>query len=86
MLNKKRFDALKSRVDQLGSPNVGTGILQIFSINVCALLDPGATLYFVSPLVDMKFDMLSDVIVEPFWVTPVGYSVVKEFIGVVSYY
>ena len=35
------------------------GLLKVFSIDVYALLDPGATLSFVTPLVDKKFDIFS---------------------------
>ncbi|XP_015078461.1 uncharacterized protein LOC107022337 [Solanum pennellii] len=71
--------SLCSRGDQEDSPNVVTGILQIFSIIVYALLDPGATLSFVTPLVAMKFDVLPDILIEPFSViTPVGDSVVAK--------
>ena len=44
-----------------------TGILQVFSINVYALLDPSATLSFVTPLVAMKFEILPKVLKEPFF-------------------
>ena len=39
-----------------------TGMLQVFSVNVYALLDLGATLSFVTPLVTRKFDVFPDVI------------------------
>ena len=41
-------------------------MLHVYSVNVYALLDPGATLYFVTPLVSRKFDVLLDVLIEPF--------------------
>ncbi|KAK4706804.1 hypothetical protein R3W88_033636 [Solanum pinnatisectum] len=41
---KNCFYALQSRGDQESSSDVVTGILQVFSIDVYALLDPGATL------------------------------------------
>ena len=44
-------------------------MFQVFSINVYALLDPGATLSFVTSLVAMKFDIPPDVLVEPFSVS-----------------
>ncbi|KAH0773630.1 hypothetical protein KY290_010767 [Solanum tuberosum] len=76
---KNRFYALQSRGDQESSPNVVIGILQVFSIDVYALLDPGATLSFVTPLVAMKFEILPEELVEPFSVsTPVGDSVVAK--------
>ena len=43
------------------------------------LLDTGATLSFVIPLVAKKFDILFDILHDPFIVsTPVGESVVAE--------
>ena len=51
-------------------PDVVTIMLQVFSINVYALLYPCATLSFLTPLVAMKFDMFPDVLVEPFLVLP----------------
>ena len=52
---------------------------RIFSIDVYALLEPGATLFFISPLIARKFDNLPDILNEPFMVTtPVGESVVAK--------
>ena len=63
----------------MDSPDVVTGMLQVFSIIVYALLDVDATLSFVTPLVAMKFDVLPDVLIEPFSVTTlVGYSVITK--------
>ena len=54
-----------------------TGMLHLFSFDVYALLDPSATLYFVTPLVSMKFDILPNISHGPFLVsTLVGDSVV----------
>ena len=51
-------------------------MLQVFSVNFYAFLDPGATLSFLTPLVAKKFDVLPDVPIGPFSVcTPMGYSV-----------
>ena len=51
-------------------------MLKVFSIDVYALLDPGATLSFVTPLVAKKFDILPDILHEHFLVsTPVGESI-----------
>ena len=73
---KNRFYSLKYRGYQEDSPNVVTGMLKVFSINVYALLDPNATLCFVTPLVSMKFDVILDVLVEPFSIsTTVGDSI-----------
>ena len=43
---KNCFSALQSGGDQASSLNFVTGLLQVFSINVYAFLDPGDTLYF----------------------------------------
>ena len=52
---------------------------RIFSIDVYALLEPGATLFFISPLIARKFDNLPDILNEPFMVTTlVGESVVAN--------
>ena len=56
-----------------------TGVLQVFYINVYALLYLGSTLSFVTPLVARKFDILPDVLVEPFSVfTPICDFVVAK--------
>ena len=70
---KNRFDALPSRGEQETSLDVVTGMLKVFYIDLYALLDPGATLSFVTPLVAKKFDSLPDILCEPFIVsTPMG--------------
>ena len=46
-----------------------TGMLKVFQIDVYALLDPGATFYIVTPYVDMRFDVLPDVLIEPVFVS-----------------
>ena len=54
-------------------------MLQVFSLNVYDLLDPGATLSFDTPLVARKFDILPDILNEPFMVTTlVGKLVVAK--------
>ena len=56
-----------------------TGTLLLFSFPVYALLDPGFTLSFVTPLVASKFDLLPEILHEPFLVsTPIGDSVRSE--------
>ena len=56
-------------------------MLQVFSINVYVLLDPASTLSVVTSLVTRKFDILSDVLIEPFSVcTPMGDSVVAKIV------
>ena len=74
-----RFYALHSRGEQHKSPDVVTRMLQVFYINVYALIDLSAGLSYVTPLVAKKFNNLSDVLVEPFLVTtPVGHSIVSR--------
>ena len=46
-----RIYALASRQDQEASPNVVTSILLVFSRDVYALIDPGSTLSYISPLI-----------------------------------
>ena len=64
-----RFYALRSRGEQETSPGVVTGLLKVFYIDAYALLDPGDTLSFVTPLVAKKFDMLLDTLHEHFIVS-----------------
>ncbi|XP_049363665.1 uncharacterized protein LOC125828397 [Solanum verrucosum] len=76
---KNRCYALQTRGDQESSPNVVTGMLRGFKLDVYVLLDPGATLSFVTSYVSMKFDVLPDVMLEPFSVsTSIGDSVVAK--------
>ena len=54
-------------------------MLKEFSIDVYALLDPGATLSFVTPLVAKRFDILLKILHEPFIVsTLVGESIISK--------
>ena len=54
-------------------------MLQVFSIDFYDLLNLGATMSFVNPLVARKFDVLLDIFSEPFLiVTLVGDSVVDS--------
>ena len=46
-----------------------TSILKVFSIDVYDLLDPGATLSFVIPLVSKKFYIQLDILHESFIVS-----------------
>ena len=45
------------------------GTLHVFSFPVYALLDQGSTLYFVTPLISSKFDLLSQILHETFLVS-----------------
>ena len=52
-------------------------MLQVFPIDEYALLDTGATLTFITPLIARKYDIFPDILNESFMVTtPVGESVV----------
>ena len=54
-------------------------MLQVFSVNFYALLDLGATLSFVTLLVARMFDILPDVLIEPFSVcTPMVDSIIPK--------
>uniref|UniRef100_M1D8Y9 Gag-pol polyprotein n=1 Tax=Solanum tuberosum TaxID=4113 RepID=M1D8Y9_SOLTU len=76
---QNHFYALQTRGDQESSPDLVLGMLKVFHIDVYALFDPGATLSFVTPFVAMRFDMLPDILLEPFsFSTFVGDSVVVK--------
>ena len=69
---KNRFYALRSRGEKDISLNVLIGRLKVFSLDVYALLDPCATLLFVTPLAAKKFDISHDILYKYFIVsTPV---------------
>jgi len=54
-------------------------MLKVFQLDVYALLDPGATLSFVTPYVVMRFELFPNVLLEPFSAsTPVGDFVVAK--------
>ena len=50
-LNKNHFYALRFKGEKETFPDGVTGMLKVFYIGIYALLDPGATLSFVTPLV-----------------------------------
>ncbi|XP_070005677.1 uncharacterized protein [Nicotiana sylvestris] len=73
-----RIYVLAGRQDQESSPNVVTGILSVSSYDIYALIDPGSTLSYVTPLVVGKFGIKPE-LVKPFEVsTPVGDSVIAK--------
>ena len=54
-------------------------MLKIFTLYVYSLVDPDATIFFVTPLVAKKFATLPDILHEPFLVsTVVGQSVAAK--------
>ena len=76
---KNCFYALRSRVEQESSSDVVAGMLQVFSIDVYDLLDPGTKLSFVTPLISKKFGIFPNILNEPFMAsTPVGKLVVAK--------
>uniref|UniRef100_M1DSR9 Gag-pol polyprotein n=1 Tax=Solanum tuberosum TaxID=4113 RepID=M1DSR9_SOLTU len=77
--HKNRFYALQTRYDHEGSLDVVTGMLKVFHFDVYALLDPRATLYFVTPYVAMGFDVVPKILLETFLVsTHIGESIVAK--------
>ena len=78
-LKKNIFDDLRSSGEQETSPDVMSGMLKVFYIDAYALLDPGDTLSFFTPLVAKKFDIFTNTVHESFiGSTPMGYSVVAK--------
>ena len=76
---RNRFYALNGREELEKSTDVDNGNLFVFSFPVYALLDPGSTLYMVNPFVANQFDLLLEILHEPFLVsTPLGDSVKAE--------
>ena len=76
---RNRFYALKGREEQENSTDVDNSNLLVFSFPVYALLDLGSTFYMVNPLVSNQFDLLPEILHEPFLVsTPIGDSVTAE--------
>ena len=57
--NKNHLYSLRSRDEKETSPDVVTRMLKVFSIDVYVLLDPGATLSFVTLLVVKKLDIFT---------------------------
>ena len=54
-------------------------MIKVFTLNVYALLDLGASLSIMPPYVPIKFDVLPEKICEPFCVsTPIGESILIE--------
>ncbi|KAF3626409.1 pEARLI1-like lipid transfer protein 2 [Capsicum annuum] len=67
--------------DQENSPDVVTGTLQIFHVHIYALLDPGASLSFVTPYIAGNFGTSPEILVEPFSVsTLVGKTIIARWV------
>uniref|UniRef100_M1DXK3 Gag-pol polyprotein n=1 Tax=Solanum tuberosum TaxID=4113 RepID=M1DXK3_SOLTU len=77
---QNRLYALQARQDQEDSPDVVTGTLRVLYLDVYALLDPRATLSFVTPYIAVKFRVSLETLSEPFSVsTPVGDPVIARW-------
>lgn len=77
----RRISSILSNVEvkMMILPDVVTGMLQVFYINVHGLLHSGFTLSFVTPLVSRDFNGLPDVLIKRLYVTtPVGDSLLLE--------
>ena len=75
-----RFYALRSRGSQETSPDVVTFMVKSITLDVYDLFDSGATLSFVTPLVDKKRVDLHNMLHEPFLVsTPVESRLLLEW-------
>ena len=73
LLRRITIYALRSRGEHETSPDVVTGMLKVFSIDIYSLIDASSTLYFFTPLKAKKFEILPDILNEPFMVsTPVS--------------
>ncbi|WP_368859990.1 retropepsin-like aspartic protease, partial [Microbacterium sp. C7(2022)] len=71
-----RFYALQMRQGADEAPDVVTGMLKVYDLNVYALLDPGATLSFISPFVANRLHACPEILCEPIEVsTPIGESI-----------
>ncbi|KAH0682694.1 hypothetical protein KY285_022193 [Solanum tuberosum] len=78
-MQANRLYAITNRQEQENSPDVVTGMIQVFDFIVYALLDPWASLSFVTPYVAMNFDVIPEQLSEPFSVsTPIGDSILAE--------
>ena len=74
---QNRLYAVGTRQEQEQSADVVTGILPIFGIDCYVLLDPGASLSFVSPYIASRFSVTPTLLDDSFYVTtPTGESVV----------
>ena len=70
---RNRFYALKGREEKEKSVNMVTGMLQVFSTSVYALVDPGSMLSFVTPFLALTFEILPKILHDPIVVsTPLG--------------
>ena len=70
---------MKGREEQEKSTDVVASMWHVFSFHVNALLDLGSTLSFVTLLLASEFDLLHEILHQPFLVsTPIGDSVTAK--------
>ena len=62
---RNRFYALKGREEKEKSVNMVTGMLQVFSTSVYALLDQGSTLSFLTLFLALTFEIFPEVLHDP---------------------
>ena len=63
------------------SADVVTGMLQVFSTSVYALLDLGSTLSFLTPLLTLTFEILPKVLHDPIVVSaPLGENIRNDIV------
>ncbi|XP_069152662.1 uncharacterized protein [Solanum lycopersicum] len=60
-----RLYAIKDRQDLEGSLDVGTSILRVFDLDVYALFDPRATVYFVTPYIEFQYSVSLETLSKP---------------------
>uniref|UniRef100_M1DFF0 Gag-pol polyprotein n=1 Tax=Solanum tuberosum TaxID=4113 RepID=M1DFF0_SOLTU len=69
---QNRLYALQDRQDQEDSPDMVTGTLRVFNLDVYALIDPGATISFITLYIAVNFNVSPETLSKPFSVsTPV---------------
>ena len=61
--------ALHARHGEEGSPDIVTCTLRVFDLDVYELLDPEATLSFVTPYIAVLFNVCPETLSEPFLVS-----------------
>ena len=76
---RNRFYTLKGREEQEKFTDVDNGNFLVFSFLIHSLLDRGSTLSMLTPFVAIQFDLLPEILHEPFLVsTPIRDSVKDE--------
>lgn len=74
-----RFYAIQSRQEAVETLDVVTGMLTVFVLDICVLLDSVANLSFITPYIAVKFDRNPEVLSSLFSVcTPVAESILKK--------